>query len=238
MLLNPRQTDSQPALSDRVFEWLAEQIVTGALRPGQWVSENEVAAQLGVSRSPVHEAFVRFASEGLVEVRRRRGTIMADLDPEVADDLYRARLLIEPEMARMAVEHATEDEVKQAAAIAEEMRGALGDPRAIYMALLHLYQLMLDTCPSATIRDIVAMLWRRSLRFRGIVFRIPSLEPQKEVVAFAEQFVELLQERDGEGASVAMAKLLENTQRSVHEYLVVTIGEQGLATDGAQRLRA
>lgn len=241
-LLNPRRSEAsgEVTLADRVFEWLAEQIVVGNIRPGQWISENEVAARLGISRSPVRDALRSFAREGLVEVRRRRGTIMAELNADEADDLYRTRTLIEPEMARLAVEHMTDEQVQQVAQITEELRDTIGDPTAFYDSLLQLYQLMMDACPSQSLRDIVAMLWRRTMRFRGITLRIPTWKPQKETLAFAERFVKAARGRDPEAAHAALAELLEKTRQSLLEQLFIEVSGGGrvprsLAGQGASQ---
>ena len=50
------------------------------MRPGQTLSENEVAARLGVSRTPVREAIIRLESEGLLTVRPQIGTVVAPID--------------------------------------------------------------------------------------------------------------------------------------------------------------
>jgi DNA-binding GntR family transcriptional regulator len=230
-VLDPRPPDSpsrsEETLADKVFEWLTEQIVSGHLRPGQWVSENEVAAQLGVSRSPVREALRAFARDGLVEVRRRRGTIIAELDAGEADDLYRTRELIEPEMARLAVEHMTEDDLKRAAAIAAEMRAAVGDPSTFYDAVLRFWQLLMDLCPSRNIRDIVAILWRRSIRFRGIVLRVPG--GQKNAAIFAERFVKFARKRDADGAAAAMADVHAELRRLLREEVFLDLGDGQIA---------
>ncbi|MBV9653953.1 MAG: GntR family transcriptional regulator [Acetobacteraceae bacterium] len=60
-------------LSDAVYEKLREQIVRTALPPGSRIAESEFAEQLGVSRTPVREALLRLADEGLVEMFPQSG---------------------------------------------------------------------------------------------------------------------------------------------------------------------
>ena len=64
----------QATMGNRVFDALRQAIVQLQLRPGNLLSEAEVARQLGVSRQPVREAFIKLAEVGLVEVRPQRGT--------------------------------------------------------------------------------------------------------------------------------------------------------------------
>lgn len=214
---------SYESLSDKVFAWLTDEIVAGALRPGQWVSENELAARLGVSRSPVREALRGLAREGIVEVRPRRGTIIAELSAEDADGLYRARELVESEMFRLAIENATDADVEKIAGIVATLRGAHGDARAHYDATFQLWHLLMEICPNRTISDIAAMLWRRSIRFRGILLALP--ESQKDVAAFGEALVKLAKRRDGEGAERATADLLARVRNTLLEQVFIYVGD-------------
>ncbi len=63
-------------MSGRVFEALRQAIIQLQLQPGHLLSEAEVAKQLGVSRQPVREAFIKLGEVGLVEVRPQRGTFV------------------------------------------------------------------------------------------------------------------------------------------------------------------
>jgi DNA-binding GntR family transcriptional regulator len=223
-LPSPRGTGSD-SLADQVFAWLTDQIVAGVLRPGQWVSENEIATRLGVSRSPVREALRGLAREGLVEVRPRRGTIIAELNAEDADGLYRARELVESELARLAVENATDADVETIAAIVRDLQKAKGDTRAHYDATMRLWQLMMDLCPNRTLSEIAAILWRRSIRFRGILLGIP--ESQKDVRDFSKQLLQYARKRDGEAAGRATGTLLARVRQTLLEQVFMSIGDGG-----------
>ena len=77
--------DHAPAplrLSEQLCEKIEEQIVTGALRPGARLDEQELAAEFGVSRTPIREALIQLASAGLVDTRPRRGAVVAEGTPE------------------------------------------------------------------------------------------------------------------------------------------------------------
>jgi DNA-binding GntR family transcriptional regulator len=222
----PEAADAEPALTERVFDWLTEGIVDGTLRPGQWVSENEVATLLGVSRTPVHEAFRQFAHEGLLEARRRRGTVIAELDAKEADDLYKARQLVEGEMTRLAVQEMDDADIANLTAIRDELTTALGDRAAVYEATRKLWQLLMDRCPNQTIREIVATLWRRSIRMRGLTLALP--QGQKQLMSFFEEFLEAARSRDPEAAALAMASQQESVRRLLLEEVFIQIGDDQL----------
>ena len=87
----------------QAFAALRHAIVTLKLRPGQSFSEQEVAQQLGVSRTPVREAFIKLADAGLVEVRPQRGTFVRKISVKAVKDARFVREAIELAVLREAV---------------------------------------------------------------------------------------------------------------------------------------
>jgi DNA-binding GntR family transcriptional regulator len=89
---------------DQVYGVIRERILAGDLPRGARVHQEDVAADLGVSRTPVREALRRLAAEGLIEMRTNRGARVTDLAPDDMDQPYEARLLVEPGAARLAAQ--------------------------------------------------------------------------------------------------------------------------------------
>ncbi len=232
--LDPRYPGSErePTLADKVFDWLTEQLVVGSLRPGQWVSENEVAALLGVSRSPVRDAFRQLAREGILEARRRRGTIIAELNAADVDHLYRARRLIDAEMARLAVEQMTDEDLERLAEVVDFTRRAVvdesttGSRSGVFEGTRQLWQFLMDRCPNRTICELVALLWRRSIRMRSIGLALP--EGRQELYAFFERFLEAARQHDADAAGQAMADQQDNARRRLLAEAFIDLGESEL----------
>lgn len=82
-------------LSDLVYEVLSEQIVTGTLRPGQRLREAEVADALGVSRTPVREAFARLEAQHLLTRDSTGGYLVAIWDERVLWEVATLRAALE-----------------------------------------------------------------------------------------------------------------------------------------------
>lgn len=80
---------------ERVYRAAKDRILSGELRGGQLLSEVEIAAQLGVSRTPVHEAFLRLAAEDLLDLLPRRGAVVVPVPPREATDLLEMRMALE-----------------------------------------------------------------------------------------------------------------------------------------------
>lgn len=87
----------------RVTAILRKALLAGEYPPGQELSLTDMAAKLGVSRTPVREAFQSLASEGLLELRMNRGAVVVGIDEATIRDHFDLRILLECEAVRRAI---------------------------------------------------------------------------------------------------------------------------------------
>jgi DNA-binding GntR family transcriptional regulator len=83
----------------RAYEIAKARLLDGSYEPGTLLSENELARELGISRTPVREAFLQLEAEDLLDLYPRRGALVKPISPSEADDVLEARLLIETHCA-------------------------------------------------------------------------------------------------------------------------------------------
>jgi DNA-binding GntR family transcriptional regulator len=83
------------AAKDRAHEYVKRQVLTGGFPGGELISEGEVAAALGMSRTPVREAFLRLEAEGLLRLYPQRGALVVPVSSEEARAVVEARLVLE-----------------------------------------------------------------------------------------------------------------------------------------------
>ena len=119
-----RETDDQETLTDRAYRLLEELIVTLALPPETILSEQSLAARLGIGRTPIREALQRLARDGLVVILPRRGILVSQINLKTQMRLLEVRRELERLMAKGAAERATPEESASFATIAREMRRA------------------------------------------------------------------------------------------------------------------
>lgn len=93
-----------PSRTQYVLEAIKHAILTGGLSPGQALVETELAAQFGVSKTPVREALKTMAGTGLVVMSQYKGATVRMVDANMAREVYDVRLLLEPEALRRSVE--------------------------------------------------------------------------------------------------------------------------------------
>src|ERR1700727_459842 len=86
------------------YRFAKERLLDGRFAAGALLSENEIARELGISRTPVREAFLLLEAEGLLELYPRRGALVTPISPTESDDLWEARLITEGHCAGAVTE--------------------------------------------------------------------------------------------------------------------------------------
>jgi DNA-binding GntR family transcriptional regulator len=107
-------------LRHAVLEEIRRRIIAGAYSPGQRVFEDQIAADLDVSRNPVREALQALAGEGFIELEPRRGARVAVVSQARADELFEVREVLEGLVASLAATRSTDAEVAAMRAVVDE----------------------------------------------------------------------------------------------------------------------
>ena len=102
----PPDAARKPSLAESVYQGLKQNIFDFRLLPGDRFTENEIAARLKVSRTPVREALYRLEREGYLQVQFRSGWSVRDLDFRQFDDLYDLRIALETACVKTLCERA------------------------------------------------------------------------------------------------------------------------------------
>jgi DNA-binding GntR family transcriptional regulator len=209
--------DRPLALSDRVYHTLRQFLREGRLGAGERLREVPLAAQLGVSRTPIREALARLASEGLVAVEGR-GYVSRGVSSDDVEDIYELRFLLEPAAIRQAAATARDPQAHAplAAAVRECAVADRAEDADAFMA------------GNARFRSVwLGMVRNRQLvraieRYASHVqhLRLITLsDPRVRAVALAgmTRISAALAAGDGEGASRAMRDQLTAARQALRE---------------------
>lgn len=98
-----RATEPVPSAADRAYEHVKTAVVTGDFAAGSVLSEGIVCDQLKISRTPVHEAFLRLAAENWLELLSRKGAIVRPISHSEAEDIIEMREAIESAAAARVI---------------------------------------------------------------------------------------------------------------------------------------
>jgi DNA-binding GntR family transcriptional regulator len=97
----PIRAIAQTRLTETVYKLLRTRIANHDFAPGERLQLDVLSARLGVSRTPVREALNQLAAEGLVEIRPRHGTFVAQVDQNTVAELYQLRLMIDTSVGKL-----------------------------------------------------------------------------------------------------------------------------------------
>jgi GntR family transcriptional regulator, rspAB operon transcriptional repressor len=98
-------------LKDDIFDILHDKIVSGKYKPGQWLRQDDIATQLGVSMTPVREAFDLLVASGLAERVAYRGVRVREISTKDIVEAYGLRLFLEVLIAEEAARKITPEQV-------------------------------------------------------------------------------------------------------------------------------
>lgn len=171
------RADPDETLTERAYRALEESIVTLALPPGAVVSEAQLAARLGIGRTPIREALQRLAREKLVRVLPRRGIVVAAVDVAEQLRLLEVRREIERLIAGAAARRADAGQRARFQAIAEGMeRAATGNDETAFLRLdRSLNLLVLAAARNEFASGAMALMHGLSRRFWFIHWRSAGL---------------------------------------------------------------
>jgi DNA-binding GntR family transcriptional regulator len=109
--------------------WAAGQlraaISEGRLQPGEWLRQERLARELGVSHMPVREALKELAAEGLIEYLPYRGMRVVEFSPDDIEDLYALRALLEGRAARAAAERLSAEQLAELRTLLADMAASM-----------------------------------------------------------------------------------------------------------------
>jgi DNA-binding GntR family transcriptional regulator len=202
--------------SELVYRRLKDQIITGDLAPGSRLIELSIAADFGVSRTPVREALKRLAAENLVLADPARGMIVHAPDAGEIEDVFVVREALDGLAARLAAHRITPSELSRLRLIVDTMRQAIQSDRReqIVVANQRFHDVIYSAAGNAMLARVASDLRDFVRRFSTLPFASP--DRVVHVLAEHEAILDALEAHDPEAAQAASNGHLE----AAREYLV------------------
>ncbi len=161
-------------LSEQLREAIEEEVATGRLLPGVHLDEIELATRFGVSRTPIREALSQLAGEGLVEMRPRRGAVVAQASPQRLIEMFEVMAELEAMCARLAVRRITEAEMLALQGVHERCRNAADqrDPDAYFYANEAFHNALYAASHNSFLTEQAQVLQRKLRPYRRLQLRV------------------------------------------------------------------
>jgi DNA-binding GntR family transcriptional regulator len=190
---------------DQVHGALLERIVAGELPPGSRLRQEALAEELGVSRTPLREALVRLASEGLVEFTPNRGATVAARDFTDMEQAWCARLVIEPGAARLAAERRDPDAVRRLRECARRQRAVAGDVTTSFALNREFHLTLVQASGNAHLGQFAELLWLTRI---GVPIFARQARSREQILAWASEHATIV-----EAVAAGKAALAERLTR-------------------------
>lgn len=196
--------------SSRIYSDLRTELVSLERRPGEAISEAQIAVSYGVSRTPVREAILKLSDEGLLEIYPQSGIFVSRIPIAALPEAIIIRKALEETTARLAAERATPSQTLALRSVLERQReaNAAGDSDTFHQA---------DELFHATVADVAGYpgIWKFIQQVKVHVDRYRRLTlPQQgriaKVIAEHEAVLAAIEAHDPERARQAMETHLES----------------------------
>jgi DNA-binding GntR family transcriptional regulator len=177
--LNPG--DQPLSAADRAYEHLKSSVIRGEYPSGSLISEGMVCAQLSMSRTPVHEAFLRLASENWLQLLSRKGAIVRAMPPSEAEDVLEMREAIESAAAARVIGAERVNELTPLLSDlldAQAVAVAAGDIDAFVVADDRFHTAIVEASGNRLAMDFMARLRDRQQRLRHQLIRVRPAQLQ------------------------------------------------------------
>jgi GntR family transcriptional regulator, rspAB operon transcriptional repressor len=195
-----------PSQSHLIYEQLRTALRSAHLGGGSLLTESDLARQLGVSTTPVHEAMVRLASEGFVELLPRRGVRVVRLTIRDIEEILGVREALEAEVTRLAQARMTPDQIGQLEAHLQKGQTGIesNDYGSFNAADIALHDCIAEAADNQRLIRMLSEIrvWVQRIRMATVEhqFNLPG-RPEKAQREHAE-LVEALRERDRQAEEI------------------------------------
>ncbi|HQV79601.1 MAG TPA: GntR family transcriptional regulator [Agitococcus sp.] len=208
-------------LADRVFGQIQDAIVKGELKSGVKMSEAELTARYGVSRGPLREALRRLEARKLLTRIPHVGVRVVALTIEDVLQMYQVREVLEGMAARLAAQHATDEEVQSLKQLLQQhqQQTELQSGKGYYQEEgdfdFH-YRIVKASRNEVLMQMLCGELYHR-VRLYRYQFSVTEGRPHK---AFAEhsRIIEAIESRDGELAEFLMRRHISSARKNIETH--------------------
>lgn len=212
------------SLTQRIYEQLRTDILTGALEPGLDLSEAMLAARFAVSKTPVREALATLRSEGFVRTFPRRGYQIAPITFRDLNELFDVRTILEAGAAELACERISDVELARLEHLAETTYDPREQPtlRRFVQANREFHTAIASACGNSRLTQMVVRQLEELERFLFLGARLRDLN--LDVKSDHHQIVKVLRGRSPDAARQVMIEHNAETRRALVEALLNTQG--------------
>ncbi|MQA03120.1 MAG: FCD domain-containing protein [Streptosporangiales bacterium] len=201
---------------DTTYHWLKTHIATLPRDTGTFLTELEVAAQAGTSRTPVREALLRLEAEGLIQIVPKKGAFVPPISERDVEDVMEARIVVEDWSVRRITTAYTSPTPELNALVTElnelltQQEEVIDDPVAFIDLDRHFHQTIVHAAGNPVLEDLYLSLRDRQVRM-GIRAVSSVADRTRAVLTEHRAIVRAIKSRNTDRATNAVRTHLDNT---------------------------
>ncbi len=220
--------NGRAAAKDRALDYVKAKVLTGEFPGGELISEGEVATALGMSRTPVREAFLQLEAAGLLRLYPKRGALVVPVSPDEVRAVLEARMVLEEFAVRAVIQRGPD----ACAAVYERLSAQVQRQReAAAASRLHefldsdraFHNVTLEAAGNAILAGFYSSLRDRQMRMIGESAR--NTQRLATIIEEHERIARALRDTDADAARAAVRAHLAGTMRALG---LAVAGELGL----------
>jgi DNA-binding GntR family transcriptional regulator len=165
------------SLVDQAYEVILDALSDGTFKPGERLTQEDIAARLNVSRQPVTHALAVLKAQGFLVNTGRRGLTVTEIEPSFFEAIYQLRSAVEPLAVGLATPRITKQAIVRGRSLVEHGRNMVvaGDRRAVLQADMDFHSFIYELSGNPIIGETMRLHWYHLRRAMGQVLRYPGM---------------------------------------------------------------
>lgn len=215
--------DKHQTLRERIADTLRDAIIHGRVKPGEKISEPDLAAKFGISRTPIREALRQLETEGFLEVSPRKGARIASITEKDVSDFYELKSVLEGYAARLATTRLSDKEIDKMESINEQMEklSVEKDWKQVFRLHNEFHDIFLRACGNDQLYQTVTLLVKKFQRFRILLAMDGKTEGsvvqhRAIVAAFRKRDAVLTEKLTAENAMFGKDTIIKEVLKDMH----------------------
>jgi DNA-binding GntR family transcriptional regulator len=202
-------------LSDKVYNILLDRIITQKIKPGGKLIEEDLAKNLGISRTPIREALNRLFRDDLIELIPRKGGYIRKLTARDVEEVYEIREVLENLAVRLAIPLIRDRALKRLEELVRKTEKLTGKDKMKSQVNIdsELHNSIITSCGNSRLQKMIKSLYNFIQAFR--VLEAQQSQRSDQALQEHKMILEALSKRDVEQTTELMSRHIENTKNNI-----------------------
>jgi DNA-binding GntR family transcriptional regulator len=214
-------TEDLKPLREKIASNIRNRIIESKIKPGERLTESDVANLLGVSRTPLREAFFQLHAEGFVKFTPRKGAIVSDISLTDAEETYVIKTALEALAARLAVQNVTHTFIDKLTDINQRLNEQIlkekKDIKRIFDLNHKFHQMIIEASGNRKLSDMLLLVRQQTQRYNYIYLSL--LSRLEDSIAEHWNIINALKDRDAGRVEELVKKHSEGAQKILCGYM-------------------